>query len=281
MANVTFVMIVCNGDDFLKECLECVYPYAHSICIAEGATRKWMKALGWSNPRSQDNTLDIINKFPDSKCKIKLANSVSAYSDKDNQINRAMRLVPRDTDYIWELDADELYRDRDLKHMMGILAKKRVTYVEMNMYNFFKNIDTIAYGTKKGIWGYDTPVPRIFRYHPGAMFSKHRPPTLLNENGINVKKIKPMLSYNPNNIKAYHYSYVTNKQVESKIKYYERVFKKPYVDEWYKKVWLRWDDNRDAVESRFSVHPSSLGYKTKSFHGRHPKPIMKKYGRKT
>ncbi len=40
---IAFGMIVFEGDYVLKECLECVYPFADQILIAEGPVRFWQE----------------------------------------------------------------------------------------------------------------------------------------------------------------------------------------------------------------------------------------------
>ena len=273
-------MTVCNGEYFLRECLECVYPYAHKIIIAEGATAKWGNTHRWKTPRSQDNTINIIKQFPDPNNKVVLIQNDSFYKNETQQSNLTLKAMPGDTDYIWVLDADELYTGAGIKHVIKRLRNKNFTYVEFNMYNFFKNIHTIAYDSGKG-WGYNTPIPRIFKYYKGSLFQSGRgekiPPTILDNKGRNVKKIRPLFA-GDNKTFMYHYSYVLDKQVREKIYYYSKLFKRRDLLLWYKNVWKRWDDNRKLVEVKHSVHPTVRGGKTKRFTGEHPGPIKIRYG---
>jgi len=267
-------MIVCNGDYFLRECLENIYPHAHAICIAEGATKFWADVNEFTSPRSTDRTIDIITSFPDPDRKIHLTQKDGYYGEKDEQCNWWMKLVPADSNYIWQIDSDEFYMSSDIIKMKQILVAGNYTYVEFPVYNFFKNMHTIGVGGSE--WAWDTPFPRLFKYRPGFTYTTHRPPTVCNLNGIDLRQVTP-LNAKSVDIWMWHYSYVLDQQVLEKMKYYQKVFGRNYMDTWYKNVWLRWtEENKDEIEAKHSTHPTGTGAKTKLFLGPHPEVIIRK-----
>lgn len=273
-------MIVCNGVSFVKECIQNIYPYVDSIHIAEGASRQWCDAHRWASPRSNDGTIDAIHDVRDPDNKIDLISSEHPYEDKNHQSNHWMRRVPDDTDYVWMVDCDELYMPNDMIRIRTLLEYQLergdpITQMSFPLHHFFKNIHTEACGGEG--WGWDVSAPRIFAYKPGRLFHGHRPPTVLDENGVNLRDISHV-DCRDMGIWIFHYSYVTHRQVLEKMKYYENVFKRPYVSEWYYKVWLPWnDDTKNEIESCYSIHPTERGGYTRPFYGEHPPEIMKSY----
>ena len=73
MPKITFGMIVFESDYVLQQCLEQVYPFAHSIVISEGPVSYWQQ-LGRTT--STDRTNDIIHHFYDPDNKLKVAHGM-------------------------------------------------------------------------------------------------------------------------------------------------------------------------------------------------------------
>lgn len=271
-AKITFGIIVVNGEPWIEPLLKNIYDQAYSICIAEGATKNWKDTNNFQTPRSTDNTLSIIKNFPDPGKKIRLITPDNFYEEKLEQCNTWLQQAPKDTDYVWEVDTDEFYHKKDIDLMINLLTIHQYTYVEFPVLNFFKSMDYIATGGDG--WGYDTPFPRIFKYYPGCKWDNHRPPTILDQNGTDYRNINP-LNGKDNPIKMYHYSYVTDKQVLEKIRYYTKTFNRDYYNEWYLPFYKEWTpENRIALETKYSAHPSRPNGKTKRFNKKHPDIIQ-------
>ena len=271
---IAFGMIVCNGDDFLEQCLNQVLDFADQIVIAEGATETWMKALGWETPESKDRTNLILTKFDKYK-KVHIAHG--QWLNKIAQSNGYMRFIDDDVDYIWQLDSDEFYFKKDLEKTADFLNKEYPTYVTVKQRHFWKNFHTIAVGQRMG-WGWETPQPRIQKYYPGCLYLEHRPPMILNpESGIKNSDIKSMNLLKETGIWCYHYNYVTDKQVCEKMAYYAEEF--PQVTRlktWYEFVWKKWDYDKNMIESLYGTHPSAWqGSCTQPYDGPHPEEIEK------
>jgi hypothetical protein len=262
---ITFCLITCNSDYYLERWLQHYYPVADYIVIAEGATKSWIEVHGWENPSSKDHTIDILKNFPDPEKKIFVHYAKKPYLEKCEQTNEYMKLVPHDTDYIWLADTDEFYFHDDIEYMKYQLRSHAYTHVEFTMYNFFKYYNVVGMGGKP--WGYDNPIARIFKYYPGAMFTNHRPMTLPDKSGRDLKQINPHLS----EIKCYHYSYIVHKEVYDKLLYYSKVFKFDYIKNWYDPVWCKWSpDNWQEIEKNYSLHPTGKGAYTTIYEGKHP-----------
>ena len=277
--------IMCNSEFLLQEWLTHYYDIAHVICIAEGATKKWGEVHGFKTPRSTDNTNKILDRWvaKDKLNKIRIVRSDDFYEEKTEQCNAYMNVIPNDIDYIWCADDDELILHEDFYTIKKMLQDRNATYVEFQMLNFFKSFDVIARGGSG--WGFSVPIPRIFSYYPNAKWETHRPPTILNEQGVDVKTINPILCDEMNNLGIYcrHYSYIDHKRVVEKLKYYDAVFANAHgIPNYYSEVWLpenfdKWSwENHVEFEKTHSIHPTGDGAFTELFGGRHPKSIIKK-----
>lgn len=277
---IAFGIIVCNGDDFLEQCIRQVYDFADQIVIAEGATESWRKAMGWGdNPKSQDKTIPIIEKLmnEDHEKKISLINGIP-WTNKIHQSNGYMQLVNPDTDYVWQLDSDEFYMKSDLYVVRKFLeSNPGYTYLTVRQHHFWKNFKTVAVGQEAG-WGWETPQPRIQKFYKGCKYVEHRPPIIIDPlTGESNDKIRPTNLTDQTGVWCYHYNYVTDKQVHEKMAYYAAEFPQASrLGTWIKDVWEQWDHDRLFVESRFGTHPSSWkGSYTQPFNGRHPEEIEK------
>lgn len=260
---VAALLITCNGDTYLDKWFEKNVNLFDYICVSEGATVNWMKALQWNKCRSHDKTNNIIDlwkyKYP---YKIFVHRSDKPYPEKCEQQNEALKLVPDDTDYIWILDSDEFYHDAFVKSMRERFDDEYCNY-KVFMWHFFKQYNVVGVGGNG--WGYSMPVDRIFKYAPGARFSNHRPITLhlggrpITENSIDL----PLC--------CHHYSYVEEKDVYQKMLYYSRTFGRDYMTNWYYPVWKKWTlETRDEIEKQYSIHPSVSGACTEIVELIHP-----------
>lgn len=262
---IAMCLIVYNGQPYISKWLDHYIncPDIDYVCVAEGATRNMVEVHNLKTPASTDGTRDIIAA---SNCAYSLCES--AYPEKVDMQNEYMSLVPDDTDYIFVADVDEFYHYADIAAIKQRLISEQFTYVEFKMYHFWKSANWIGVGGQG--WGYDMPIDRIFKTHPGARFTSHRPVTLLNEQCISVKNVKPLL-YTDNPIMCYHYSYVTEKNVYEKMMYYTKTFGRDYMKRWFYPVWKRWnEDTRYEIEGSYSIHPTVPGAKTKRVELTHP-----------
>lgn len=276
MPKITFGMIIFESDYVLQECLEQVYPFAHSIVIAEGPVRYWQNK-GFST--STDDTNDILHSFYDPDNKLKIVHS--QYHEKDDQCKAYIDLIPKDTEYLWNLDADEVYKINDLKMICEFLDKEQPTSVGVQSCTFYGGFDHYLTGFEQNTDNF----LRIFKYLPGSTWLTHRPPTMKYPIPIDHKHINSQQLYNELNFQMYHYSYVFPDQVYKKINYYkDSVSKQNCIDNYFQNIYLPWitgdDKQKQNIENLyFGVHefkPTVRGKCfTKQFTHKHPESVHK------
>jgi len=301
-------MIVFNGDDFLKQTLDSIYPFAHEIVIIEGADKN---AMCLANPdgSSTDKTVEIIKNYPDKYKKIRLIQG--KWNNKTEEQNEYLKFMSGD--YIWHVDDDEIYKHEDIKKVINYLENNpSITAVSFYFINFFKGLN---YVTKK-INSKEKEVWRIFKYKKGSYFTTHRPPTMFDpETSKIMNKENPLQAsiLAGEGIFFYHLSYITNKQIREKMIYYTqfrlnegdagipfvktfsffRPIQKMWLRFWHIKlliplrkimdrrwfnyeyinlVWNVWDQNPLNTEKHYSVLPTP-NFKTELFNGELPESL--------
>lgn len=273
---ITFGMIVFESDFVLRECLEQVYPIAHQIVIAEGPVSYW-QSQGRST--STDKTNIILDTFPDPDNKIIVIHN--QYQEKDDQCRSYINLIKSDTDYLWNLDADEVYKTQDLINIADFLAKENPTSVGIRSLSFYGGFNDYLTGFELNTDNF----LRIFKYSHGCTWLTHRPPTIAYPSNIVRKHVNSDQLFNTIGAQMYHYSYVFPDQVYKKINYYKTsVSKQNCLDNYFDKIYLPWvngDKNtKENIEKQYhGVHeflPQIRGdCYTKQFIGQHPESIQK------
>ena len=173
-------MIVVNGEPFIKYNLENLYPHAHEILIVEGAVEKY-KHAATSDGHSLDDTVKIIREFPDPENKIKLIQCNGFWPEKDEMSNAYMERCTGD--YIWQIDVDEFYHPEDIEKVRQFLIDNPdVTRIDIQTINFWHSFKAIMQGASY-CFGADK-FRRIFKFKPGYRFKTHRPPTVMDSDGI-------------------------------------------------------------------------------------------------
>jgi hypothetical protein len=273
---ITFGMIIFESDFVLQECLEQVYPFAHSIVISEGPVSYWQKK---GRLTSTDKTNHILHNFYDPDNKLKIIHD--QFNEKDDQCRAYINQIPPDTEYLWNLDADEIYKTQDLKNIIEYLYCEKPTSVGIRSCTFYGGFDYYLTGFELNIDNF----LRIFKYQHGCTWLTHRPPTIQYRSNMLKKHINSNKLYNDINFQMYHYSYVFPRQVERKISYYkECVSKQNCIDNYFKLIYLSWvngdEDIKKFIENQYDgVHefyPSIRGpCYTAKFNESHPESIQK------
>lgn len=274
MMKVCFGMIIFEGDYVLKECLQSVYPYASQILIAEGPVKYWQDQ-GYTT--SKDRTNEILDNFPDPDHKLKIVHG--QFNEKDDQCNAYMKHMNADTDYLWNLDSDEVYKSEDIEKIISLLEKEKYTSIGVKSCSFYGGFDRYMSGFEEN----NDNFLRIFKVTPGCTWQTHRPPTIKYPEGIEKKHLCSDDSYNLHGVKMYHYSYVFPKQVYKKLNYYKSaVSKSRCIDNYFFNIYLPWvlgdDKKKNDIENTYQgVHeflPQLRGpCYTKFFLDEHPKAI--------
>jgi hypothetical protein len=271
--NIAFGMIVFNGNYVLQECLEAVYPHASQIIIAEGPVKYWQDR-GYTT--SDDGTNDILNEFYDPDEKISVVHR--KYLEKDEQCNAYIQFMRDDTDYLWNLDSDEVFKDEDIVCVKNLLKQLSLTSVGFKSLSFYGGFDRYLTGFEE-----DAEFLRIHKIYPGSYWHTHRPPRI-------AHKQSPLLQSKHLNhntlatlgVRMYHYSYVFPQQVKQKVAYYTAAVgdKDVQIPNYFNDVYLPWlQGKREEIEQKYEgVHEWKPSYRgpcyTTPFTGNHPTIIQ-------
>ena len=271
---IAFGMIVFNSDFVLREVLESIYPYAEQVLIAEGPVKYWSDK-GYTT--STDRTNEILESFPDPDNKIKIVRG--PYPEKDDMCNKYIEHMNNDIDYIWHVDADEVYKSEDIEKIIELLEKDKYTSVGFKCYSFYGGMD-------RYITGYEESYEfmRLFKVYPGTNWLTHRPPTVKHLDGVQ-KLPENHLSFNKldeeHGVRVYHYSYVFPRQVYEKISYYKAaVSKENCRDNYFEEIYMPWvlgdEEAKNIIEKNNNgVHEfiSRSSTFTKKLERNHPEVI--------
>lgn len=258
-------MIVLNGMPFVPYILKNLYPVMDEIIIVEGAVEL---AAQFATPEghSRDETVAAIKNFPDPERKIKLIQKQGFWSEK-LEMSQAYGQVAKG-DYLWQVDVDEFYHAKEVRFLQNYLCQHpEIEAVALNWYAFYHGFNSYVRGGKEGINGEE--VWRIFRWKPGYQWVDHRPPTVINQTGLDTREIGHLRGWQ-HRVRIYHYSYVFPAQVEWKIVYYEKQgmyqWRNVQPTDWYKNHYLHY------TPYRVHIHRRPMSW-LEPFRGEHPPEI--------
>ena len=241
---ISFGMIVLNGEPFVKYNLLSVYPVAHQIIVVEGACKS-SASVARQDGHSTDGTLELLYRFqresdPENKVIVVTAQD-EGYADgfwpEKDEMSRGY--ANRATgDYLWQIDSDEFYHEEQLGRIIEILRTKRPDMVSFPMITFWGSPEYIVNGFYF-IRDRHDDIPRIFTWAPGYFYATHRPATVLDCQGVDLRKkcwfrasqLRRMKIY------MYHYSLIFPHQIFSKVRYYKQALN-PHIDIWEEAVYL-------------------------------------------
>jgi hypothetical protein len=230
MTRITFGILALNSQPFLEYNLEAIYPFAHEIIVVEGAVRA-AASLASGDGHSMDGTLEMLRSFqkerdPERKLRVVIAKD-QGYSDgfwpEKTEMSAAYAKFATG-DWLWQVDSDEFYLEEDMAVVVNLLKHDpTIDTISFPYIEFFGGFDS----TITGVWHlYEYPlVHRVFRWADGHRYVSHRPPTVVDETGRDLRTknwlSRPMNGDRP--IRMYHYSYVLPKQANQKVGYYSNV----------------------------------------------------------
>ena len=151
----TAFMIVYNDADYVEQAINSVKDWVDEMIIVEGAFQITLDAGG--QPRSDDGTCDILNKFRGPKVKVVHRN---LQEHKDHYNVGYQYAVENGSDWAVLIDSDEVWQKKDrvfADSWMKSSAAKEIRISETCFINDFKT------------W-YPGTYPRIFRCEKGAKF---------------------------------------------------------------------------------------------------------------
>jgi glycosyltransferase involved in cell wall biosynthesis len=270
LPRISFGIIVFNGEPFLRYCLRSLYPFAHEIIVVEGACAS-AKTIATQEGHSTDNTLQTLYSFKseeDSENKLRIVTRDGFWTEKDEQSQAYAQLASGN--YLWQVDIDEFYDPEEMSEILNFLRDHpEISMVSFKQITFWGGFDFTCDGwyLRRGAEIYN----RVFRWGPGYRYVSHRPPTVVDQSGQDMRKIRPVILDRilKKPVRLYHYSLLFPKQVMEKCEYYRNVdwtSRKEAVD-WANEVFL-------DLKQPFRVHnvyqyPSWLD----RFSGKHPPQI--------
>ena len=244
---ITFGVIVLNGEPFTRYNLRALYPFAHEIIVVEGASPHAASAAG-ADGHSADGTLECLRRFkleedPEDKLRIVTAEDEGHTNgfwpgEKDEQSRAYARRATGN--WLWQIDIDEFYRPEDMQAICELLSSRSdLAAVSFNQIQFWGGLDYMVDGWYLRYHS-GREFHRLFRWGPGYSYATHRPPTVLDERGHDLRR-KQWLSgaeMARSGIYLYHYSLVFPFQVGAKSRYYSSIFGRQaeWADHYYMRL---------------------------------------------
>lgn len=266
-------MIVLNGEPFVRYNLRSLYPYAHQIIVVEGACPP-ATAVATTDGHSTDGTLESLyafqrNEDPEGKVVIVTAQDEghqNGFWPGKDEMSKAY--AKRATgNYLWQVDSDEFYHGDQLAKLITILEKERPDSVSFPMLTFWGSLDYVVdsfYLIRDNAREYH----RLFSWGPGFSYETHRPPTVLDERGVDLRCKKWICArqVEKKGIFLYHYSLLFPLQVFNKVSYYKARANNA-MDTWEDVVYRR-------LEKPFRAHNVywHIGW-LERFRGPHPAAV--------
>jgi len=271
-------MIVLNGQPFIRHNLSAIYPFAHQIVVVEGACRA-AAALSTTTGHSTDGTLEELRAFvseEDRETKVQIVTAEDErypdgfWPEKDEMSQAYARRASGN--YLWQIDVDEFYREADLSTILKMLEEEPgISGMAFRTRPFWGGFDYFSDGfqLRRGAGDFY----RLFSWGPGYQYVTHRPPTVVDPDGQDVREARFISASRlaRRGIYMYHYSFVFPFQVQAKVAYYGELG--PHLLK-KRELWAR---NYQELSNPFfvddtSVHPGGPSW-LRRFHGDHPGAI--------
>jgi len=281
---ITFGMIVLNGEPFISYNLSTLYPFAHQIIVVEGACPT-AKRHASVDGHSLDRTLDVLREFKlsedfEDKLIIVTAedeNHINGFWTEKDEMSQAYA-KRANGNFLWQVDIDEFYHEDDIKTVMDILKNNPgisgLSFRTITFWGGF-NYRTDGIYLRKGAQDFH----RLFSWHPNYKYLTHRPPTVVDEQGTNLRTLKWISadSLTRKNILLYHYSFVFPFQVLSKYEYHDGLNERDNLSDSIRKKRKKWLRNYFDLKMPFLIDDTSVisgPSWLRRFQGKHPNAIM-------
>jgi len=218
---ITFGIIVLNGEPFIRYTLQALYPYAYEIIVVEGAA-PGAKNIATADGHSRDATLETLRQFKaesDPEDKLTVVTRDGFWTEKDEM---SQAYAKRATgDYLWQVDVDEFYQPADMRAVIQMLKEQpAITAVSFKTMTFWGAPEYVvdSWYLRRGGAIYH----RLFKWGPGYTYVTHRPPTVTDPAGQDLREGHWLRAETLEKIgiRMYHYSLLLPKQVMEKCDYY-------------------------------------------------------------
>jgi len=227
---ITYGIIVLNGEPFTRYTLRAIYPYAHQIIVVEGACPA-ARGVATQDGHSLDETLTTLRRFqaeedPAHKLIIVTAEDEGHldgfWPGEKDEMSQAY--AKRATgNYLWQVDVDEFYHEDDMPIILACLLEgiDAISFPTLSFWGGIAYIDDGEYMRTQNAREFH----RLFAWRACYRYTTHRPPTVIDDIGVNLREKHwyPARTMERRGIYMYHYSMLLPKQVREKCAYYSRV----------------------------------------------------------
>ncbi len=226
---ISFVIIVLNGEPFTRHTLRALYPFAHEIIVAEGAS-PGAAGIASADGHSTDETLSSLRSFqnledPEGRVRVLTAED-SGHPDgfwpgEKHEQSRAA-FTQATGDYVWQVDIDEFYLPEQMAQVGQLLADDpSITGASFRQISFWGGLDYNSDGWYLRRGG--DVFRRLFKWGKDYRYVTHRPPTVLDDHGQDAcdGNWVEATTMESRGIRLLHYHMLLPKQVRDKMDYYQ------------------------------------------------------------
>ena len=258
--NITFGIIVLNGEPFTRFNLRALYPWAHEIIVVEGACPSAVSVAS-QDGHSTDSTLTVIREFIELEDIAKKVTLVTAedeghkdgfWSEKDEMSKAYAKRATGN--YLWQVDIDEFYLAEDMHEIVQMLRLGDIDAMSFHMLQFWGHPSVVVNGFTF-LTGYNC-FHRLFRWGPGFEYTSHRPPTVIDASGVDLRT-KHWVTHDQSRsagFALYHYSLLFPRQAREKCEYYSRI---PWSDVFREaNIWFERSYTKLETPFRAYIHPN-------------------------
>ena len=220
LPRISFGIIVLNGEPFTKYSLRNLYPFAHEIIVVEGGSKNAAEFA--PKGHSTDGTREALIEFKkkeDPENKVKIITKEGFWNEKNEQSQAYAKIATGD--YLWQVDVDEFYKREDIEKVIRMLRDNpQITQVSFKMRMFWGGFNYCVDGWKFRSGG--EIFQRLFKWGPEYHYTSHRPPTVFNSSGQNLRNLLYISGYKleKEGVIMYHYSYIFPRIVFEKCQYH-------------------------------------------------------------
>ena len=253
---ITFGMIVLNNEPFSRFSIQQVLSVAHEVIVVEGSTPASRK-LADQEGHSVDGTLETIRRLAERDSRIRLVQAEDEghpdgmWPGEKTEMSQAY--AKRATgDWLWQLDGDEFYSDENIRTVISWLKRPDAADAySFHQKTYWGSPDYVVDGPFLRCDQEGGEYHRLFKWGQGYEYVEHRPPTVVDDSGVNLrlKKWEPAKSTFSKGVYIHHMSLLLPRQVRQKSRYYSNTgwIGREKDDEWALWSWER-------LERPFHVH---------------------------
>ena len=255
LPKVAFVMLVWKSDYVLGPCLKALEPYG-PVFVTEGPVRYWYEKYRrlsvspdlleqrlYTQFYETDRTEEILCQH------VQSGHSLSGiWNEKDEMQNALISQYPEDTEYVWLVDSDEIWKPETIEAVLKLLEETKADSMAFKAQSFYGGFDHWITGFERSF-----PVQRIQRWYPGARWSSHRPPTVLAPDGRPWHEHKHISHEETDKLglEYFHYSYVFPSQMLMKDLYYgEAQSKGLSLPDYFHRIYVPWVNGTEEQRRR-------------------------------